>query len=194
MTIDELKAQVDSFPLYDSVRDAVRVSSTKYDSEVYDIIAAAIDDMLTKGVSPLWMGDDIDALPALVKQAVVVYAKANFGFDMDNDEAKRFLAAYESIVCTLLNSEHNAVYEQMPLFGVAIVTSIDNQTYTGQPVTPALELAYPVAGVEVTLVEGTDYEVTYERNVEVGWAIATATGIFPFTGEVQVPFYIEEAE
>lgn len=194
MTIDELKAQVDSFSLYDSVRDAVRVSSTMYDSEVYDIIAAAIDDMLTKGVSPLWMGDDIDALPALVKQAVVVYAKANFGFDMDNDEAKRFLAAYESIVCTLLNSEHNAVYEQMPLFGVAIVTSIDNQTYTGQPVTPALELAYPVAGVEVTLVEGTDYEVTYERNVEVGWAIATATGIFPFTGEVQVPFYIEEAE
>ena len=194
MTIDELKAQVDSFSLYDSVRDAVRVSSTMYDSEVYDIIAAAIDDMLTKGVSPLWMGEDIDALPALVKQAVVVYAKANFGFDMDNDEAKRFLAAYDSIVCTLLSSEHNAVYEQMPLFGVAIVTSIDNQTYTGQPVTPALELAYPVAGVEVTLVEGTDYEVTYERNVEVGWAIATATGIFPFTGEVQVPFYIEEAE
>lgn len=194
MTIDELKAQVDSFSLYDSVRDAVRVSSTMYDSEVYDIIAAAIDDMLTKGVSPLWMGEDIDALPALVKQAVVVYAKANFGFDMDNDEAKRFLAAYESIVCTILNSSHNVVYEQMPLFGVAIVTSIDNQTYTGQPVTPALELAYPVAGVEVTLVEGTDYEVTYERNVEVGWAIATATGIFPFTGEVQVPFYIEEAE
>lgn len=194
MTIDELKAQVDSFPLYDSVRDAVRVSSTKYDSEVYDIIAAAIDDMLTKGVSPLWMGEDIDALPALVKQAVVVYAKANFGFDMDNDEADRFQKAYDSIVCTILNSSHNVVYEQMPLFGVAIVTSIDNQTYTGQPVTPALELAYPVAGVEVTLVEGTDYEVTYERNVEVGWAIATATGIFPFTGEVQVPFYIEEAE
>lgn len=112
MTIDELKAQVDSFSLYDSVRDAVRVSSTRYDSEVYDIIAAAIDDMLTKGVSPLWMGDDIDALPALVKQAVVVYAKANFGFDMNDDEAKRFLAAYESIVCTLLNSEHNAVYDR----------------------------------------------------------------------------------
>ncbi len=194
MTIDELKAQVDSFSLYDSVRDAVRVSSTMYDSEVYDIIAAAIDDMLTKGVSPLWMGEDIDALPALVKQAVVVYAKANFGFDMDNDEADRFQKSYDSIVCTILNSSHNVVYEQMPLFGVAIVTSIDNQTYTGQPVTPALELAYPVAGVEVTLVEGTDYEVTYERNVEVGWAIATATGIFPFTGEVQVPFYIEEAE
>lgn len=194
MTIDELKAQVDSFSLYDSVRDAVRVTSTKYDSEVYGLIGAAVRDMLTKGVSPTWLGSDMDSLPELAKQAVIVYAKANFGFDMDNDEAKRFLAAYESIVCTILNSSHNVVYEQMPLFGVAIVTSIDNQIYTGQPVTPALELAYPVAGVEVTLVEGTDYEVTYERNVEVGWAIATATGIYPFTGEVQVPFYIEEAE
>lgn len=192
MTIEELAAEVASYSLYDSVRDAVRVSSTAYDSEVYGLIGAAVRDMLTKGVSPTWLGNDMDSLPELAKQAVIVYAKANFGFD--NDDADRFQKAYDSIVCTILNSSHNAVYEQMPLFGVAIVTSIDNQTYTGQPVTPALELAYPVAGVEVTLVEGTDYEVTYERNVEVGWAIATATGIYPFTGEVQVPFYIEEAE
>lgn len=192
MTIEELAAEVASYSLYDSVRDAVRVSSTAYDSEVYGLIGAAVRDMLTKGVSPTWLGNDMDSLPELAKQAVIVYAKANFGFD--NDDADRFQKAYDSIVCTILNSSHNAVYEQMPLFGAAIVTSIDNQTYTGQPVTPALELAYPVAGVEVTLVEGTDYEVTYERNVEVGWAIATATGIFPFTGEVQMPFYIEEAE
>ena len=54
MTIDELKAQVDSFSLYDSVRDAVRVSSTKYDSEVYDIIAAAIDDIIDRGGREDW--------------------------------------------------------------------------------------------------------------------------------------------
>ena len=111
MTIDELTAEVASYSLYDSVRDAVRVFSTAYDSEVYGLIGAAVRDMLTKGVSPTWLGNDMDSLPELAKQAVVVYAKANFGFDMDNDEAKRFLAAYDSIVCTLLNSEHNAVYD-----------------------------------------------------------------------------------
>lgn len=191
MTIEELAAEVAGYSLYDSVRDALRVSSTMYDSEVYGLIGAAVKDMLVKGVSPTWLGTDIDALPELAKQAVVVYAKANFGYD--NDEAERFQKSYDSIVCTILNSSHNAVYEQRGI-GRAIVAPIEAQTYTGEPVTPAVEVAYLVAGVEVALVEGADYEVTYERNVNPGWAVAVVTGIFPFIGAKGQPFLIEESQ
>lgn len=190
MSIAELGQLSSSYTLYESVRDALRVSSTKYDSEVFDVIAAAVEDMITKGVSPSWMGDDVDSLPPLAKQAVVVYAKANFGYD--NEEAERFHKSYDSIVCTILNSSHNAVYERR-FIPAAAVSPIEPQTYTGEEITPSVSVYSIVAGVEVQLVEGRDYTVAYDHNVEVGWAIATVSGIFPYTGTIEVPFTIEAA-
>jgi len=107
--------------LLDDVKVAVRVSHDATDSEVEGLIAAAMFDMANKGVSVAWLGtdpmaptfsfDDIDegALPAMAKQAIVTYVKANYGYD--NDEAERFEKSYDSIVCSLLNSRFNAVYE-----------------------------------------------------------------------------------
>lgn len=190
MTLDELEAEVSSHVLYDSVRDALRVSSTDYDSEVYGLIAAAIHDMLIKGVSPAWLGNDIDVMPDLARQAVIVYAKAGFGYD--NEEADRFMESYDSIVCTILNSSHNSVYEQRNIRLDAIVEPIDNQAYTGEAVTPEVTLTYIVAGVGITLEEDTDYTVTYDHNINVGWAVATVSGIFPYVGSFEVPFYIED--
>lgn len=192
MSIAELEDINANFTLYESVKDAVRVSSDDFDSEIYGIIGFAVSDMLTKGVSPTWLGDDVDTMPALAKRAVVVYAKAHFGFDLDTEEAKRFEAAYDSIVCTILNSSHNAVYEQCGM-EFAIVQPIDTQTYTGEPIEPPVSVTYLVAGVEIALVEDTDYTVTYSHNVNVGWAIATVTGSFPYVGSVEVPFAIEAA-
>ena len=189
MSIAELEGINTSFTLYESVRNALRISSTKFDSEVYGIIGAAIKDMLVKGVSPTWMGDDLDGLPDLAKQAIVVYAKANFGYD--NEEAERFHKVYDSIVCTILNSSHNAVYEQRGM-EFAVVQPIATQEYTGEKVEPPVEVSYLVAGVAVNLTQGVHYAVTYDFNVEVGWATATVTGIFPYVGTVEVPFYIED--
>lgn len=107
--------------LLDDVKVALRVGHDATDSEVEDLIAAAVFDMANKGVSITWLGTDpmspdfsiVDldefALPVMAKRAIVTYAKANYGYD--NDEAKRFMDSYDSMVCSILNSRFNAVYE-----------------------------------------------------------------------------------
>ena len=107
--------------LLDDVKVALRVGHDATDSEVDDLITSAIFDMANKGVSVSWLGTDPmattfsafdideDALPVMAKRAVVTYVKANYGYD--NDEAERFMKSYDSIVCSLLNSRFNAVYE-----------------------------------------------------------------------------------
>lgn len=107
--------------LLEDVKVALRVGHDATDSEINDLIAAAVFDMADKGVSVTWLGTDpmetsfsaadIDeeALPVMAKRAVITYAKANYGYD--NDEAKRLTDAYDSMVCSLLNSRFNAAYE-----------------------------------------------------------------------------------
>ena len=109
--------------LLDDVKVALRVGHDATDSEVEDLIAAAVFDMANKGVSTAWLGtdpfdpsfdvDDIDEskLPVMAKRAIVTYAKANYGYD--NDDAERLMESYDSQVCSLLNSRFNAVYEEV---------------------------------------------------------------------------------
>ena len=105
------------------VKVALRVGHDATDSEIEDLITAAIFDMANKGVSVTWLGNDPmdpsfsfedvdeDALPTMAKRAIVTYAKAHYGYD--NDEAERFMDSYDSIVCSLLNSRFNSVYEEV---------------------------------------------------------------------------------
>lgn len=107
--------------LLDDVKVTLRVGHDATDSEINDLIAAAVFDMENKGVSPSWLGTDAmgvdfraenideENLPVIVKRAIITYAKANYGYD--NDEAKRFSDSYDSMVCSLLNGRMNAVYE-----------------------------------------------------------------------------------
>ena len=107
--------------LLEDVKVALRVEHDATDSEVEDLIAAAVFDMANKGVSTTWLGtdpmdpsftaEDIDegALPTMAKRAIVTYAKANYGYD--NDDAERLMKSYDSILCSLGNSRFNAVYE-----------------------------------------------------------------------------------
>ena len=109
--------------LLEDVKVALRVGHDATDSEIEDLIAAAIFDMVNKGVSATWLGtdpmdpsfsfEDIDegALPTMAKRAIVTYAKANYGYD--NDEAERLMKSYDSILCSLGNSRFNAVYEEV---------------------------------------------------------------------------------
>jgi len=108
--------------LLDDAKVNARVGHDATDSEICNEIAACVFDMANKGVSVAWLGtdpfdpsftyDDIDEskLPEMAKRAIFTYVKAQYGYD--NDDAERLMKSYDSIVCSLLNSRFNAVYEK----------------------------------------------------------------------------------
>lgn len=74
--------------LLEEVKIRLRIKSSAFDgAEVQPLIDACKKDMARVGVS----GDDSDPL---VRQAVVLYCKANFGFSGDSD---RYQRAYEAL-------------------------------------------------------------------------------------------------
>lgn len=77
--------------LLDDVKLALRISSSAFDSEVSDLIAAAQQDLILSGVDPAKV---LDTDP-LIKRAIVTYVKANFGFD--NPDAERLQGAYDML-------------------------------------------------------------------------------------------------
>ncbi|GAB6395128.1 MAG: Ig-like domain-containing protein [Bacteroidales bacterium] len=68
------------------------------------------------------------------------------------------------------------------------IQDIPAQTYTGNPITPAVT----VRDGSTTLTLNTDYTVAYSNNINVGTATATVTGIGNYTGTVTKTFLIEE--
>ena len=72
----------------------------------------------------------------------------------------------------------------------ATVSSIGNQTYTGSAITPTVT----VKDGSVTLVNGTDYSVSYSNNVKVGTATVTITGKGNYSGSKSVMFAIVSKE
>ncbi|CAM3876428.1 head-tail connector protein [Cohnella lubricantis] len=91
--------------LLDDVKLALRISSSAFDSEVTDLIDASRADLKLSGV--LAVKADAEAPDALIKRAVVTYAKANFGFD--NPDADRLRDAYNMLKAHLtLSQEYTA--------------------------------------------------------------------------------------
>lgn len=80
--------------LQNSVKSALRISLTTnaFDEEVSDLIAAAQNDLRLSGVADNKATDEADPL---IRRAITVYAKANFGFD--NPDAERLQQSYEMI-------------------------------------------------------------------------------------------------
>lgn len=95
--------------LHDDIRQALRVTSDAFDDEIDMLINAALYDMRRVGVNPDLLDPDgtesEDPACAYVRQAVVCYAKAHFGYD--NPEATRFEDSYTRIVIDLMNSSEN---------------------------------------------------------------------------------------
>lgn len=89
--------------LLDEVRLAVRTASTATDDEIQLWINAAMADMKRVGIREELL--DVDTLAALPKAAVVCYAKAHYGYDID--ERAQFAEDYRNIVVSLLNSDAN---------------------------------------------------------------------------------------
>lgn len=78
--------------LIDDVKLALRITNSAFDTEVQDLINAARQDLILSGVSLEKANDDTDPF---IKRAIVVYCKANFGYD--NPDAERFQRSYEML-------------------------------------------------------------------------------------------------
>ena len=74
----------------------------------------------------------------------------------------------------------------MNITGKASIAKIDDQVYSGEEITPALNVS--VNGKE--LVAGTDYTVVYEDNTSAGTAKVTVTGANNYTGSAEAGFNI----
>ena len=86
--------------MLDKVKLALRLSGTALDGEVSDLINAAIADLRLVGINiPAEAGSSSKTLgDPLLDRAVVLYAKAEFGF---NDDAERYRNAYDYLKCAL---------------------------------------------------------------------------------------------
>lgn len=72
--------------MLDKVKLALRITTTAFDSEIEDLISAALADLGLAGVT------DLDDTDPLVIRAVITYCKANFG---EPDQYDRLKAAYD---------------------------------------------------------------------------------------------------
>lgn len=92
-------------PLLDDVKQALRVSSAAMDTEINDLIEAAKLDLSYSGVNAdkTVTVDAVAVIDPLIKRAIIVYCKANFGYD--NPEAERFMESYRMLVTHMALSE-----------------------------------------------------------------------------------------
>ena len=68
----------------------------------------------------------------------------------------------------------------------ATINKIESQVYTGNPITPKVNLSYD----NNSLIEGTDFEVIYENNKSVGTSTVTINGIGNYEGSITTTFDI----
>ncbi len=92
--------------ILDEMKAALRISrgNTVFDGEINDLIEAAKNDLRLSGASPAKTEDLTDPL---IKRAVTVYCKANFGFD--NPDSERLQASYDSLKAHLTLSQEYTV-------------------------------------------------------------------------------------
>ena len=95
--------------LIDDVRVSLRVVSDMTDVEVQGLIDAAVQDMRRVGVRAELL--TTESLNPLAKCAVVMFAKANYGFD--NNDSDRYWQRYHWAVNALMNSSANECAENV---------------------------------------------------------------------------------
>jgi len=85
--------------LLDEVKGVLRVSGTDFDTEVNDLIDACKLELSLSGVGK------VEETDALIKRAIILYCKANFGWD--NQEFDRFQKSYDLLKAHLsLSSDY----------------------------------------------------------------------------------------
>ena len=88
--------------LIDDVKISLRITSTAYNTEITDLISAAKADIALGGV--ITTSED----NALYKMAVILYVKANFGYD--NADADRLNQSYDSLKQKLMLAIGDSYY------------------------------------------------------------------------------------
>ena len=88
--------------MLDKVKNALRVKTAAFDDEIQDLIDACKADLRLVGVNvpedtPA-EGKEATAGDPLITRAIVLYAKANFGYSEDSE---KYRAAYYYLKCSL---------------------------------------------------------------------------------------------
>ena len=94
--------------MLNDIKDALRVSGDDLDNEILDLIESAKADLILSGVNK----DKIIDTDPLIKRAIIVYCKANFGYD-DPKIAERFEQSYISLKHHLTLSTEYTVGDQV---------------------------------------------------------------------------------
>lgn len=96
--------------MLDKVENALRVKTAAFDDEIQDLIDACLADLRLVGIivpdqpsaGVLPYADD-----PLILRAVILYAKAHFGF---SDDSEKYQKAYDYLKCALsLAGDYHAV-------------------------------------------------------------------------------------
>ena len=88
--------------MLDKVKNALRVKTAAFDDEIQDLIDACKADLRLVDVNvpedtPA-EGKEAAAGDPLITRAIVLYAKANFGYSEDSE---KYRAAYDDLKCSL---------------------------------------------------------------------------------------------
>lgn len=79
--------------LINAVKTALRITSNHFDDEIITLIGACKTDLHIAGVTALNETDPF------IKRAIILYAKANFGYD--NPDSEKFQKSYDLLKCSV---------------------------------------------------------------------------------------------
>lgn len=91
--------------LLDDIKVALRISNVAFDGEITDLIAAARHDLKLSGVLATKADSDSDPL---IKRAVTIYVKANFGWD--NPDAEKLQRSFDMLKMHLTLSQEYSLF------------------------------------------------------------------------------------
>ena len=90
--------------------------------------------------------------------------------------------------------ESNSVEFTVTAVSLGFISTPEDTTYTGSAFYPVPTVTAIVNGESVVLEQGTDYDLSYSDNINVGEATVTATGKGNFTGSVSSHWNIQPAD
>lgn len=94
--------------LIDDIKQTLRIKTTALNIEVDDIIESAKADLILSGILASKTEPSAeDVYDPLIKRAIILYAKANFG--LDNTDSTKYEMAYESLKIHLCLSQEYTV-------------------------------------------------------------------------------------
>lgn len=89
--------------LLDDIKQTLRITTTLLDAEIEDLIDSAKADLILSGV----LENKLLDTDMLIKRAIILYCKANFG--LDNKDSEKYMTSYISLKTHLTLSQEYTV-------------------------------------------------------------------------------------